>query len=169
MSRLLIAVRVPLISPHRIDGDILIEFLWGHYQRVTTGLGSRRVVAQFDGGTLTSDAGALLLRDLDGRTGIMDGFAECFTDHRHSSYCDHGVRQMFAQRVYGICLGYEDLNDHEQLRYDPLFAALCGEEDVSGSRRRQIADVGKALAGKSTLHRLETAWSARESIPEDLL
>ena len=56
------------------------------------GLGSRRVVAQFDGGTLTSHAGALLVRDLDGRTGIMDGFAECFTDHRHSSYCDHGVR-----------------------------------------------------------------------------
>ena len=121
------------------------------------GLGSRTVVAQFDGGTLTSDAGALLLRDLDGRTGILDAFAECFTDHRHSSYCDHGVRQMLAQRVYGICLGYEDLNDHEQLRYDPLFAALCGQEDVSGSRRKQIADLGKALAGKSTLHRLETA------------
>ena len=102
------------------------------------GLGSRRVVARFDGGSLTSDAGALLLRELEGRTGILDAFAECFTDHRHSSYCDHGVRQMLAQRVYGICLGYEDLNDHEQLRYDPLFAVLCGQEDVTGSRRKQI-------------------------------
>jgi hypothetical protein len=64
---------------------------------------------------------------------------------------------MLAQRIYGICLGYEDINDHEQLRYDPLFAAVCGQPDVEGSRRRRAADAGKALAGKSTLNRLETA------------
>ena len=126
------------------------------------GLGSRRVVAQFDGGTLTSDAGGLVLREVDLRCRILDSLTECFLDCRDGRYCEHSVRQMVAQRVYGICLGYEDLNDHEQLRYDPLFAALCGQQDVSGTRRRQVADVGKALAGKSTLQRLETAGE-RES------
>ena len=120
-------------------------------------LGNRKVTGEFDGGTLTSDAGALLLRDVDLRCRILDSFATCFTDRRHSSYCDHDVRQMLAQRVYGICLGYEDINDHEQLRYDPLFATLCEQTDVEGRRRRRETDAGKALAGKSTLQRLETA------------
>ena len=121
------------------------------------GLGNRKVVGQFDGGTLTSDAGGLLLSELDLRCRILDSFAECFTDCRHESYLEHSVRQMVAQRVYGICLGYEDINDHEQLRYDPLFAALCGQPDVEGHRRKRKTDAGKALAGKSTLQRLETA------------
>lgn len=108
------------------------------------GLGTRRVVAEFDGGTLTSDAGALLLREVDLCTGILDGFADCFTDRRHRGYREHGVRQTLAQRVYGICLGYEDINDHDQLRYDPLFAALCGQADVEGGRRKRASDAGRS-------------------------
>ena len=98
-----------------------------------------------------------MVREVDLRGRILDSLAECFTDRRHSGYCDHEVRQMLAQRVYGICLGYEDINDHEQLRYDPLFAALCGQTDVEGQRRKRTANTGQALAGKSTLQRLETA------------
>jgi len=128
-------------------------------------LGNRKIVAQSDGGTITSDAGALVLREVDQRCGVLDSFAECFIDRRHGSYCDHEVRQMLAQRVYGICLGYEDLNDHDQLRYDPLFAALCEQDDVEGHRRKRAGDIGKALAGSSTLQRLESAGSegAQES------
>jgi hypothetical protein len=121
------------------------------------GLGNRKIVAGFDGGTITSDAGGLVLREVDQRCGILDSFAECFIDHRHAGYCEHGVRQMLAQRVYGICLGYEDINDHDQLRYDPLFAALCEQDDVEGRRRKRAGDSGKALAGSSTLQRLESA------------
>jgi len=121
------------------------------------GLGSRKVLASFDGGTITSDAGGLLLREVDLRCGILDRFAACFVDRRQSGYAEHPVRQLVAQRVYGLSLGYEDLNDHEQLRFDPLFAVLCGQADVVGSRRRRDGDIGKALAGKSTLQRLESA------------
>jgi hypothetical protein len=121
------------------------------------GLGPRKVVADFNGGTLTSDAGGLILREVDLAYGIIDNFAECFTDYRKQEAIEHPVRQLVAQRVYGISLGYEDLNDHEQLRYDPLIAALCGRVDVEGSDREREEDIGKALAGKSTLHRLETA------------
>jgi len=120
-------------------------------------LGRRIVVADFDGGTITSDAGALLLREIDLQNGILDSFATCFDDYRDQRFVDHSVRQMLAQRVYGLCLGYEDINDHEQLRYDPLFATLCDQADVEGKRRLRSEDLGKALAGKSTLNRLETA------------
>lgn len=120
-------------------------------------LGRRKVVASFDGGTITSDAGGLLLREIDMRSGIIDRFADCFIDRREPGYAEHPLRQLIAQRVYGLCLGYEDLNDHEQLRYDPLFAAVCGQPDVTGASRRHEADVGKALAGKATLQRLESA------------
>lgn len=121
------------------------------------GLGSRRIVASFDGGAITSDAGALLLRETDLRAGIVASFAKCFVDQRDQRYSEHPVGQMVAQRVYGHCLGYEDLNDHEQLRYDPLFAALCEQDDLCGTRRKRPSDIGKALAGKSTLQRLESA------------
>lgn len=122
-----------------------------HFQ----GLGPRKVVADFDGGTLTSDAGGLLLRELDLGLGIIDGFAGCFIDYRDPDAIEHPLRQLVAQRVFGICLGYEDLNDFEQLRYDPLIAALCGRVDVQGREREREEDKGKALAGKSTLSRLE--------------
>ena len=113
-------------------------------------------MADFEGGTLTSDAGGLLLREVDLRQGIIESFVECFHDTRDQRYVDHQLRQMIAQRVYGICLGYEDLNDHDQLRFDPLFAALCQCKDPSGERRRRETDRGKALANKATLDRMES-------------
>lgn len=103
-------------------------------QREFQGLGSRRVVVAFDGGTLSSDADGLLLREIDARSGILDRFAECFTDRRERGSTEHTIRELVGQRIYGLCLGYEDLNDHDQLRYDPLFAAVCGQPDVEVER-----------------------------------
>lgn len=115
----------------------------------------RAVVAQFTGGTLTSDGGALLLREVERATRILHQFTACFTDHRDPSRIEHPVKALVAQRVYGLALGYEDLNDHDQLRADPLLAVLVGSADPMGATRRRTRDVGKALAGKSTLNRLE--------------
>ena len=123
------------------------------------GLGPRSVVGDFDGGTLTSDAGGLLLREIDLATGIIDGFTACFDDSRNQESVEHPLRQLVAQRVFGICLGYEDLNDHEQLRYDPMIATLCNRVDVTGADREREEDRGKALAGKSTLQRFESSGS----------
>ncbi len=123
------------------------------------GLGGRKVVGDFNGGTVTSDAGGLLLREIDLAYGIIDGFTECFSDYRKAEAIEHPLRQLVAQRVFGICLGYEDVNDHEQLRYDPVIATLCGEVDVEGVGREREKDKGKALAGKSTLNRFESAGS----------
>jgi hypothetical protein len=113
------------------------------------------VVARFDGGTITSDAGALLLRQTEQATGILRQFASCFTDHRDPDRIEHSVGELIAQRVYALCLGYEDLNDHDALRYDPLLAVTVGKEDPTGAQRVRPRDKGKALAGKSTLNRLE--------------
>jgi len=118
-------------------------------------LGSRVVVADFDGGTITSDAGAMFLREIDGAIGFFDQLAECFGDYRNQQYVEHTVRELLAQRIIGICLGYEDLNDHELLRADPLFATICGKIDPSGANRRLPRDKGIPLAGKSTLNRME--------------
>ena len=126
-----------------------------HFQ----GLGPRSVVGDFDGGTMTSDAGGLLLREIDLAMGIIDGFTSCFDDRRNQESVEHPLRQLVAQRVFGICLGYEDLNDHEQLRYDPMIAALCNRVDITGEDREREEDRGKALAGKSTLQRFESAGS----------
>ena len=82
-------------------------------------------------------------------------FAACFRDYRDPEKIEHTVRELIAQRVYGIALGYEDLNDHEQLRQDPVLAIVCGKKDVEGQERRREQDRGKAGAGKSTLNRLE--------------
>jgi hypothetical protein len=106
---------------------------------------SRQVVARFDGGTLTTDSGGLLLRETDRRLNLLPRFAECFLDGRNPVFVEHSVEQLVSQRVYGLALGYEDLNDHEQLRQDPLMRVLAGKANVEDS----------ALAGKSTLNRLE--------------
>jgi hypothetical protein len=116
---------------------------------------SREVVARFDGGQITSDAGALLLRPLEQRTGILRQFAACFRDCRRPELIEHTVGELARQRVYGLVLGYEDLNDHDQLRQDPLLAMLSGKSDLEGEHRRRPQDRGKAGAGKSTLNRLE--------------
>jgi len=119
------------------------------------GLGSRAVTARFDGGAITSDAGGLLLREVEAKTGILRRFAECFTDHRDPERIEHSVYELLAQRVFALALGYEDLNDHDALRHDPLLAVLVGKADPTGQDRRRREDRGRSLAGKSTLNRLE--------------
>ena len=105
---------------------------------------SREVVARFDGGTISSDGGSLLLRQTDQRLNLLARFSDCFLDGREQDRVEHSILEMVSQRVYGLALGYEDLNDHEQLRKDPLFGVLAGREELD-----------KPLAGKSTLNRLE--------------
>jgi hypothetical protein len=119
------------------------------------GLGSRAITARFDGGAITSDAGGLLLREVEAKTGILRRFAACFTDHRDPERVEHTVGELVAQRVFALALGYEDLNDHDALRHDPLLAVLVGKADPTGQDRRRREDRGKSLAGKSTLNRLE--------------
>jgi Transposase DDE domain group 1 len=118
-------------------------------------LAGREVRGQFDGGANTSDGGGLLLREVEKRTGIIARFAACFRDHRQEARVEHQVRELVAQRVYALALGYEDLNDHDQLRRDPLLAILADKPDPTGQSRVRERDRGKALAGKSTLNRLE--------------
>ena len=103
----------------------------------------REVVARFDGGTITTDAGGLLLHRTEQKTGILRQFARCFLDYRHPERIDHSVPELVRQRVYGLALGYEDLNDHDQLRGDPLLAMLSGKADVEGRKRRRKGDRGK--------------------------
>lgn len=117
--------------------------------------GGRSGVASFDGGAISSDGGVLLLQQAERATGIIRRLAGCFSDHRDPDLIEHSVEQLLAQRVYGLALGYEDLNDHDTLRHDPLLAAVVGKADPLGRHRLKAADRGKALAGKSTLNRLE--------------
>lgn len=106
---------------------------------------SRKVQADFAGGQISSDGGALLLRETERRVGIMGRFTACFRDQRHRSYIRHEIREMISQRVYSLALGYEDVNDQESLRHDPLLGLLAGKREVGE----------EPLAGKSTLNRLE--------------
>jgi len=101
-------------------------------------------VARFDGGTISSDGGAFLLRQVDKRLNLLARFGQCFLDGRKQALVEHSIPEMVSQRVYGLALGYEDLNDHEQLRTDPVFGILAGKEDMA-----------EPLAGKSTLNRME--------------
>ena len=128
------------------------------------GLKNRKVVGSFNGGTITSDGGSLLLREVETRTGILKEFSECFEDHRNPGLLEHRVDELISQRVYGLCLGYEDLNDHDVLRRDPLLALISGKSDPTGQSRRRKQDRGKALAGKSTLNRLELTAEAIEAM-----
>ena len=116
---------------------------------------SRDVVAHFNGGNISSDAGGLLLQQVEQITGIIYQFAACFTDHRDPGLSEFTVKQLLAQRVYALALGYEDLNDHDELRNDSLLAVMVGKKDPSGKDRARKRDKGKPLAGKSTLNRLE--------------
>src|SRR5208283_1095640 len=100
-----------------------------------TDLGSRRVVADFSGGTLSTDAGALLLRETDINLGLTRTLANCFQDGRNQIWVEHSVQEMLCQRLYGLALGYEDINDHQRLRLDPLLAAACNKTDPLGENR----------------------------------
>ena len=121
------------------------------------GIGLRRVVADFTAGEVTSDAGGLLVREVAEATRILRRFAGCFVDHRDPEAIEHSVLELVAQRVYAVALGYEDVNDHDDLRRDPLLATLVGKTDPMGKSRRRERDRGRPLAGKSTINRLELA------------
>jgi DDE family transposase len=112
--------------------------------------GGRTVVAEFDGGLVTSDAGALLLGATDRAIRLVERFAACFEDARDPAYIWHSLTSLVAQPVYGLALGYEDVLDHDELRHDPVLCTLLGRFD-----RPDAAPA--ALAGKSTLNRLEHA------------
>lgn len=118
-------------------------------------LGRRKVVAGFDAGRATSDGGVVLLREVAERSGLLRDFAGCFRDHRDPKRIEHTVEDLVGQRVLGQALGYEDLNDHDWLRDDALFAVAVGKTDPSGMERRRERDRGHALAGHATLNRLE--------------
>ncbi|MEJ2239118.1 MAG: IS1380 family transposase [Gemmatimonadales bacterium] len=123
-------------------------------------LGSRDVVGRFDGGQISSDGGGLLLREVDRRLGMLTRLADCFTDYRNPNSIEHDVAALVAQRVYGLALGYEDLNDHDTLRDDSLLAVLVGKRDLTGERRVRARDQGHPLAASSTLNRLELSTPA---------
>ena len=107
--------------------------------------GTREIVAEFSGGTISSDGGGLLLQETDSKMNLLKRFSQCFVDLRNQDLIEHSVEQMIRQRVLAMALGYEDLNDHEQLRQDPLLGAMVGKAQPGT----------EALAGKSTLNRME--------------
>lgn len=116
-------------------------------------LGPRRVQADFSGGHLSSDGGILLVRQIDRGLGLSRALAGCFHDTRKQVFVDHSVEELLAQRLHGLALGYEDLNDHDTLRLDPLLAVAAGKNDPLGQDR--LHDQSCALAASSTLNRLE--------------
>ena len=118
-------------------------------------LGKRSVVADFAGGSITSDAGALLLDKTEQAINLLGRAARCFVDHRDPDLTEHTVEQLIRQRVFALALGYEDLNDHDELSHDPLLAAVVGKCEPTGQARRSRLDRDRPLAGKSTLNRLE--------------
>jgi hypothetical protein len=113
--------------------------------------GKREIVARFDGGTISSDGGAFLLRQTDQRLNLLPRLAECFLDSRNQERVEHSILEMLSQRIYGLALGYEDINDHEQLRTDPVFGILAGRDELE-----------KPLAGKSTLNRMELGTGTKD-------
>ena len=120
------------------------------------GPGRRILTGNFGGGQLTSDAGALLLKKLDEKQGLMQHLASCFVDARCPQRIEHSLEQLLRQRVFAIALGYEDLNDHEELRHDPLLAGVVGKDATKVKKQRRRREQEHSLAGKSTLNRLET-------------
>ena len=124
-------------------------------------LGRRLVSGRFDGGRISSDAGGVLLREVDKRTGVTARVSRCFVDYRNPASVEHSVHELVSQRVFGIGLGYEDLNDHGQLRGDAVLSLLVGKKDVTGEKRIRERDRGTALASASTLNRMELGEPAQ--------
>src|ERR1700751_1900678 len=115
---------------------------------------SRQVSARFSERQLSTEGGALLLRETDRKIGLLSRVGKCFSDYRHPALIEHELGELLAQRIYGLALGYEDLNDHEELRRDPLLALMAGQRKLE-----------EPLAGKGTLNRLEL--SPEGSPPEN--
>ena len=118
-------------------------------------LGRRNVVAKFDGGPMSSDGGALLLREVNLRCNLTQRLADCYTDYRDPSRVEHSVQDMLEQRIFGLCLGYEDLNDHDRLRSNSTLALAMGCSDFTGEDRVRQRDKGYPLASSKTLNRRE--------------
>ena len=116
-------------------------------------LGARKVEGGFSAGALSSDGGVLLVRQIDHGLGVTRALARCFEDRRDARFVDHAVEELLRQRIYGLALGYEDLNDHGRLRHDPLLAVACEKTDPFG--RDRLHDQNAALAAAATLNRLE--------------
>jgi hypothetical protein len=122
-------------------------------------LDRRQVVADFSGGTITSDGGLILMAQIDQHDRISERVANCFADQRDPSRVQHELSDLIAQRLYGLVQGYEDLNDHEQLRHDPMFGIAVGKLESEHPRCAP-------LAGKSTLNRLEQAMHVAGDLSE---
>jgi hypothetical protein len=123
-------------------------------------IGRRAVEMDFSGGRLTTDGGLLLFREVNKDLNMFERLAKCFIDKRDQRYTEHKVSTILAQRILGDIAGYEDVNDHDTLRNDPLFALACEQTDLLGDDRRRKKDKGLALAGKSTLNRFELSAHA---------
>ena len=132
-------------------------------------LGKRAVVGKFDGGMIGSDGGGLLLAAVDARTRIFQRLAEQFTGYRNPELIEHSVRDLVGQRVHALALGYEDLHDHDRLRFDPLLGVVVGKSDPTGQNRWCARGKGKARASSSTLNRLELtpADACAQALQED--
>lgn len=127
----------------------------------------RKIAVDFEGGHLTTEGGIPLIGELDRRLKLTERFGQCFTDYRDPRFTEFSVLDLLRQRIYGLVAGYEDLNDHQDLRRDPCLAATVGREDPSGQDRRDEDQKGHPLAGKSTLNRLELAVAKHpDSAPE---
>ena len=107
------------------------------------GIGKRRILVTNDAEVSSSDGGLVLLHQIEQRYRIIDRLSSCFMDKRNQSWVNHSLRTLLTQRIFGLCQGYEDVNDHDEWRKDPLLSVICGNEN------------GSYVAGKSTLNRLE--------------
>ena len=118
-------------------------------------LGRRSVTGRFDGGRISSDGGGVLLGEVDKRIGMTGRLSRCLVDHRNAASVEHSVDELVSQRIHGLALGYEDLNDHGELRSDALRSVLVGKTDITGEARIRERDRSHALTSASTLNRLE--------------
>ena len=131
-------------------------------------VGSCAVQVTSGTGVVSDLGGLLLLRELGLATALFEQVADCFIDHRDPNRIEHSVKDLVTQRILALCAGYEDLNDHDQLRRDPLFALVAGKADPTGANRKRSRDRGYALAAHATLGRLETAPAQRDPARPDL-
>ncbi len=164
MSSALGTPSVQLAQPDDLRGGPMATECTRRERRLR-GFGRRELIANFDGGNITSFGGAVLLHAAEKRIALFDRITRCFTDHRSQSRVEHPVRDLLAQRIFGLALGEEDLNDHDELSKDPLLATVVGKREPTGRARRRQRDQDRPLASSSTLNRLELtpASASKES------